>query len=80
MKVKWIILAAAGAIVLAAWTSVAIAYFFFEPSLALWTLLVTAAAFSLEGFLWVCAGVVGWSLFAGRRAVLQRIRRRLFGG
>jgi hypothetical protein len=67
-------------VVIAAWAVVAIAYFFFEPSLVVWTALVTVGAFSLEGFLWVAAGVLGWSILAGRRAMLQRWKRRLFGG
>lgn len=79
MKVRWIVLGLAGAAVIAAWAAVAIAYFFFEPSLALWTGLVTAAALSMEGFFWVGAGVLGWSFLAGRRAMLERLRKRLFG-
>jgi hypothetical protein len=79
MKVRWIILGLAGLIVIAAWAAVAIAYFFFDPSIAIWTLLVTMGAFSIEGFLWVGAGVLGWSFLAGRRATLQRWKRRLFG-
>jgi hypothetical protein len=79
MKVRWIILIIAGLVTAAAWTAMAIAYFFFDPSLAVWTALVTAAAFSLEGFFWVGAGVLGWSFLAGRRAALERLRQRLFG-
>jgi len=79
MKARWIILVAAGLIVVAAWAAVAVAYFFFDPSLALWTALVTAAALSLEGFFWVGAGVLGWSFLAGRRAALQRLKQRFFG-
>jgi hypothetical protein len=80
MKLRWILLAGAGALVVATWAALAIAYFFFEPSLALWTGLVTAAALSLEGFFWLGAGVLGWSFLAGRREVLSRLRRRFFGG
>jgi len=79
MKARWIILLAAGLVVVAAWTAVAVAYFFFEPTLPVWTALVTVGAFSLEGFLWVAAGVLGWSFLAGRRATLQRLRQRFFG-
>lgn len=79
MKVRWIILIVAGLVVIAAWAAVAVTYFFFEPSIALWTLLVTIGAFSLEGFLWVAAGVLGWSFLAGRRAMLERLRQRWFG-
>jgi hypothetical protein len=73
------ILIAAGGVVAAAWAALTAAYLFFEPNLATWTALVTAAALSLEGFLWVCAGVLGWSFLAGRRALLGRLRQRLFG-
>lgn len=79
MKLRWLILGAAGLIVIAAWAAVAVAYFFFEPAIAVWTALVTVGAFSLEGFLWVAAGVLGWSVLAGRRAMLQRLKQRLFG-
>jgi hypothetical protein len=79
MKARWIILIAAGLIVVVAWAALAVAYFFFDPSLALWTALVTAAALSLEGFFWVGAGVLGWSFLAGRRATLERLKQRLFG-
>lgn len=79
MKVRWILLGAAGAAVVLAWGAVAVAYFFFEPSLPLWTGLVTAAALSLEAFLWVGAGVLGWSFLAGRRRTLERLRQSLFG-
>ncbi len=79
MKVRWIILSLAIAIVVAAWAALAIAYFFFEPSLAVWTVMVTVAAFSLEGLLWVSAGVFGWGFLAKRRAALGRFRDRLFG-
>lgn len=79
MKVRWLILALAAAVVVAAWSAVAIAYFFFEPSLAVWATLVTIGAFSLEGFLWVAAGVLGWSFLSSRRAALSRLKTRLFG-
>lgn len=79
MRIRWIILIAAGLVVVAAWTALGVAYFFFEPSLALWTGLVTAAALSLEGFFWLGAGVLGWSFLAGRKAMLERLKHRLFG-
>jgi hypothetical protein len=80
MSLRWVLLAVAGALVVGTWGVAAAAYFFFEPSLALWTGLVTAAALSLEAFFWVGAGVLGWSFLAGRREQLARLRRRLFGG
>ncbi len=79
MKTKWIILSLAGAAVIATWGAAATAYFFFEPSRALWIGLVTAGALSLEAFLWVGAGVLGWSFLAGRRAKLERLKQRFFG-
>jgi hypothetical protein len=79
MKARWIILTAAGLIVVAAWAALAIAYFLFDPSLAVWTALVTVAALSLEGFFWVGAGVLGWSFLAGRRTMLARLKQRFFG-
>ncbi len=79
MKARWIILSLAGAIAVAARAAAAIAYFFFDPSLTVWTIMVTVAALSLEGFFWVAAGVLGWSFLAGRRAALGRLKARLFG-
>lgn len=79
MKARWVILGVAGFVVVAAWAAVAITYFFFDPSLTVWATVVTIAALSLEGFFWVAAGVLGWSFLAGRRAMLERWRRRLFG-
>lgn len=80
MKARWIILTLAGLVVLAAWSAVAITYFFFDPTIVVWTTVVTIAAFSLEGFFWVAAGVLGWSFLAGRRAALGRLKQRFFGG
>ena len=71
MKARWIILALAGAIVVAAWTTLGIAYFN-RPDMGVWVAIVTAAALSLEGFLWVAAGVLGWGFLAKRRATLAR--------
>jgi predicted secreted protein len=79
MKARWIILGVAGLIVIAAWSAVAITYFFFDPSIVVWTAVVTVAAFSLEGLFWVAAGVLGWSFLAGRHATLQRWKQRTFG-
>jgi hypothetical protein len=80
MKTRWIILGIAGLIVVAAWSAVAITYFFFDPTIVVWTAVVTVAAVSLEGFFWVAAGVLGWSFLAGRRAALSRLKQRFFGG
>jgi hypothetical protein len=79
MKARWWILAAAGSVVVLIWSAVVITYFM-HPNLAVWTALVPAGALSLEGFLWVCAGVLGFSFLAKRRAALTRLKDRLFGG
>lgn len=80
MKLHWIILGLVGTLVVATWGATAVAYFFFKPSLALWTALVTAAALALEAFFWVAAAVLGWSFLAGRREMLSRLKRRFLGG
>jgi hypothetical protein len=80
MKLKWLILALAGLVVVAAWGTMVVTYFFFHPTLPLWTAEATVAAFATEGFLWVCAGVLGFSFLAKRRQKLANLRRRLFGG
>jgi hypothetical protein len=80
MRAQQIVLAIAGAAVIATWSAAAIAYFFFDPSMAVWAGLVTAGAVSLEAFFWVGAGVLGWGFLAGRRATLSRLKQRFFGG
>ncbi|WP_395645868.1 hypothetical protein [Terricaulis sp.] len=80
MKVRWLILCTAGAVVLAAWAAVVITYAFFHPTIATWTIVVTIAALSTEGFLWVAAGVLGFSFLARRKATLMRLKQRFFGG
>ncbi len=79
MKARWIVLSLAGLILVGAWASVAITYFFFDPTIVVWTGVVTVAAFATEGFLWVAAGVLGWGFLAKRRAALGRLRDRFFG-
>jgi len=79
MKARWIILAIAGLIAIGAWAAVAVTYFFFEPTIVVWTAVVTVAAFATEGLLWVAAGVFGWGFLAKRRAALGRFRDRFFG-
>ncbi|MBC7770515.1 MAG: hypothetical protein H7124_17170 [Phycisphaerales bacterium] len=78
MKARWIILAVAGAVVVAAWSALAVGYFY-RPSTPVWIALVTAAALSLEALFWVAAGVFGWGFLAKRRAALARLRDRIFG-
>lgn len=79
MKARWIILTLAGFILVGAWAAVAIAYFFFDPTIVVWTGFVTVAALATEGFFWVAAGVFGWGFLAKRRAALGRLRDRFFG-
>ncbi|MEQ1491150.1 MAG: hypothetical protein ABL932_11435 [Terricaulis sp.] len=79
MKARWIILSLAGLVLVGAWAAVAITYFFFDPTIVVWTGVVTVAAFATEGFLWVAAGVFGWGFLAKRRAALGRLRDRFFG-
>jgi hypothetical protein len=42
-----------------------------DPSLAQWTIAVTAGALSIEAAVWVTAGVLGISLLQGRKTVLR---------
>ncbi|ANP45402.1 hypothetical protein [Candidatus Viadribacter manganicus] len=77
MKLRWIILAGAGAVVIAAWSALAIGYFY-RPSMPVWVAIVTTTAFATEGFLWLAAGVFGWGFLAKRRAALARLRDRFF--
>lgn len=79
MKPRWIILSIAVAIAIAAWGAVAVTYFFFDPSIAVWASVVTVAALTTEGLLWVAAGVFGWGFLEKRRAALGRLRDRFFG-
>jgi len=79
MKSRWIILSLAGLVLVGAWSAVAVTYFFFDPTIVVWTAVVTVAAFATEGFLWVAAGVFGWGFLAKRRAALGRLRDRFFG-
>jgi len=78
MKVRWIILTVAVVVVIAAWSTLAFAYFY-RPSLPVWVAIVTVAAVSLEALFWVAAGVFGWGFLAKRRAALGRFKDRLFG-
>ena len=78
MKLKWLILALAGLVALAAWMTMVVTYFF-HPTLTLWTIEATVAALATEAFMWVCAGVLGFSFLQKRRQMLGRLRRRLFG-
>lgn len=61
---------AAVALLVLTWSAVLIVGVFFEPDLALWVGIVTAAAIATEAALWVGAGIAGIALF-------QRIRDRL---
>lgn len=65
---KLLIGLAALALVLVAWTGVALAYFLFDPTLAQWTVIVTIAAVATEVAVWIGAAILGIS-------ALQRLRR-----
>ena len=72
---KKLIAAAAIGLLVATWAIVLVIGLFFEPSLALWLGIVTAAALATEAALWVGAAFAGIALFAKVRA-----RLRLRGG
>lgn len=59
----------------AGWTGVVFTYFATD-SIAAFTVAVTVAALATEGLVWALAIVGGWTLFANR----QRLWNRLFGG
>jgi hypothetical protein len=46
MKARWIILSLAGLVLVGAWSAVAVTYFFFDPTIVVWTAVVTVAAFA----------------------------------
>lgn len=77
-KVRWLILGAAIAFAVAAWTAVIVGYFM-HPSLPVWAGLVTIGALSLEVLMWSAAGVFAWGFLDKRRARFARWRDRLFG-
>ncbi|SDM86077.1 hypothetical protein [Maricaulis salignorans] len=58
-----------------AWAGVVIAKLTTD-SLAIFTLAVTAAALATEALIWVAAILGGWSIFANRRAIWDRMRGR----
>jgi hypothetical protein len=62
------------AFVVLAWIGVAASLWLLEPSLAQWTLIVTAAALASEGAIWVGAVLLGIEAFARLRAKF-RLRR-----
>jgi len=71
MFIRRLILGIAFVFALLACVAVGVAYLT-KPSLAVWTVVVTIAAISLEVLFWSAAGVFGWSFLAKRRATLQR--------
>ncbi len=58
-------------LVVAVWTAAAAAFFLLEPSLAQWTLIVTAAALATEGAMWVGAVLLGIE-------AIRRLRARIW--
>ncbi len=67
---KLIAVALLGLVVLV-WAGAAAALFLFEPSIAQWTLIVTAAALATEGAMWVGAVLLGIE-------AIRRVRSRLW--
>lgn len=49
---------------------------FGHPGVARWTAMVTVSAIATEILFWVGAFTLGWSVFANRRRLWQRIRGR----
>jgi hypothetical protein len=69
--IRRLILGAAILFAVIAWAAVGVTYFM-RPGIAVWTVVVTIAAISLEVLFWSAAGVFGWSFLAKRRATMQR--------
>tara|TARA_R110000868_G_scaffold120773_4_gene320628 strand:- start:4703 stop:4963 length:261 start_codon:yes stop_codon:yes gene_type:complete len=62
-------------VVAGAWAGVVIAKLT-SDSLAIFTAAVTVAALATEAFVWIAAIIGGWSIFANRKAVWDRVRGR----
>jgi len=68
---KKLIAAGAIALVALAWLGVGAALLFFEPTLAQWTLIVTAAAVATEAAMWIGAVLLGIEAIGRLRARLR---------
>jgi hypothetical protein len=69
---KWIMIAAAGSLCLAAWVILGVGLFV-HFNVRIWTLIVTAAAVLTELFFWVLAATLGVSVFQARRRLWAHI-------
>ena len=68
---KKLIAAGVIALVVLAWLGVGAALMFLEPTLAQWTLIVTAAAVATEAALWIGAVLLGIEAIGRLRARLR---------
>ena len=68
---KKLIAAGAIALVVLAWLGAGAAFLIFEPTLAQWTLIVTAAALATEAALWIGAVLLGIEAIGRLRARLR---------
>ncbi|WP_339741522.1 hypothetical protein [uncultured Maricaulis sp.] len=75
VSMRKIVIGIALLFVIGAWAGVVIAKLTTD-SLAVFTLAVTAAALATEALIWVAAILGGWSIFANRRAIWDRLRGR----
>ena len=66
-------------VVAAAWTGLIAFYLLAKPTLAQWTIAVTAVAILTEAAMWVGAGLLGFTVLQKRRqiwgAIVQAARR-----
>ena len=71
MGKKKLLAAALLGLVILAWSGAAAAFFLLEPTLAQWTMIVTACAVATEGALWAGAVLLGIE-------AIQRLRARIW--
>jgi hypothetical protein len=76
MRLKPLILTAAGLSVVAAWTAVAVSYFLGAKIVA-WTIVVTIAALTTEAAFWVAAAVLGVTVIQARHEIWRWLTRPL---
>jgi hypothetical protein len=70
-------------VVVAAWVGLVVFYLLVKPSIAQWTVAVTAVALLTEGAMWVGAALIGATVLQKRReiwrAIVHGARRTLSG-
>lgn len=79
MRWRPLILATAGAIVVAAWITVAVTYFL-GFKVGAWTVVVTFACLATEAVFWVSAAVLGVTVIQARRDIWRWLTRPLRSG